>query len=530
MLRISSLSVPLYYDEAFLRAALAKRLGVPAEEILSMTLQKRSVDARDKGDVHFVLTVDAEIQNERAALEKKRPYVAQVKEVQPPPVKRSAFRLPPVVVGAGPAGLFAALTLARAGACPILMERGKPVEERTRDVERLFREGTLDPQSNVQFGEGGAGAFSDGKLTTGTKSPYQKTVLDTFLLHGAPEEIRYLQRPHVGTDKLKGVVASMRREILSLGGRVWFETTLTGLETRGPRLTGAHYQRNGAEGFLECGCLILAIGHSARDTFQRLFSQGLHMIPKPFAIGARIEHPQALINAAQYGAFQRHEALGAADYKLSARTEDGRGAYTFCMCPGGYVVAAASQPGGVVTNGMSLNARNGENANAALLVGVGPGDFGSDHPLSGLAFQRGLEQAAFRAGGGGFRAPCQRVEDFLLGRESKDAGSLVRPSYHPGVTPADLRACLPDYVIRDMRLGLTLMDRQLRGFAHPDAVLTGVETRSSSPVRIPRDEWGQGNIRGLYPAGEGAGYAGGIVSAGTDGVSAAMKAIEESLI
>ena len=529
MLRLSNLSVPLSQTDDELLALIARKLKVMAGQIQSITLVKKSVDARDKGDVHFVLTVDAAVKNEDDVLRRLKNGVAV--KVTPKPAKPlppAAFRRPPVVIGAGPAGLFAALTLAKAGANPILIERGKPVDQRTQDVSAMMKNGTLDPDSNVQFGEGGAGAFSDGKLTTGIKSPHQRTVLETFVRHGAPDDILFLQKPHIGTDKLKGVVASIRKEIIALGGDVRFETRLTGLILRGQHVEGVTVQHDGITEEILTDTVLLAIGHSARDTIQALFQQGVTMVQKPFAMGVRIEHPQTLINRSQYGRFADHPALHAADYKLNVHTPDGRGVYTFCMCPGGEVIAAASQPGGLVVNGMSYHARDGRNANAALLVGVNPDDFGDDHPLAGFVWQRSIEQAAYRTGGGNFCAPVQRVEDFLAGRASIRLGE-VQPTYQPGVTPADLRACLPDFIIRDLQLGITQMNRQLRGFAHPDAVLTGVETRSSSPVRLPRGtDYLADRMDGLFPVGEGAGYAGGIVSAAVDGIAAAYAALERS--
>jgi len=529
MLRLANLSVPLSQTDDELLALIARRLKVPAGQIQSVTLVKKSIDARDKGDVHFVLTVVASVKNEDDVLRRLKNGVA-VKVTSKPakPLPPAAFRRPPVVVGAGPAGLFAALTLAKAGANPILIERGRPVDRRTQDVSAMMKDGVLDPNSNVQFGEGGAGAFSDGKLTTGIKSPHQRTVLETFVRHGAPDEILFLQKPHIGTDRLKGVVASIRREIITLGGEVRFETRLTGLILRGQHVEGVTVQRDGVTEEILTDTVLLAIGHSARDTIQTLFQQGVTMVQKPFAMGVRIEHPQSLINRSQYGRFADHPALHAADYKLNVHTPDGRGVYTFCMCPGGEVIATASQPGGLVVNGMSYHARDGRNANAALLVGVNPVDFGDDHPLAGFVWQRSIEQAAYRTGGGDFRAPVQRVEDFLAGRASTRLGE-VQPTYQPGVTPADLRDCLPDFIIRDLKLGVTQMDRQLHGFAHPDAVLTGVETRSSSPVRLPRGtDYLADRMDGLFPVGEGAGYAGGIVSAAVDGIAAAHAALERS--
>jgi len=530
MLRVGNLAVPLDGGEEAMKAAAARRLKIPVSALLSAVLVKKSVDARDKGDVHFVVTLEVRVRDEDAVLKRCKPGIAErVLPRKPMVLPKPAFQGRPVVVGAGPAGLFAALTLARAGARPILVERGRSVEERVRDVERLRGQGQLDTESNVQFGEGGAGAFSDGKLNTGIKSPHVRTVLETFVAHGAPEEILYLQKPHVGTDLLRGVVASIREEIIRLGGEVRFETRLTGLLLRGSRVEGVALRHGDVDEELSCPAVLLAIGHSARDTVQALFRQGVVMEQKPFAMGVRIEHPQTLINRAQYGAFAVHPALRAADYKLAAHTPDGRGCYTFCMCPGGEVICSASQEGGLAVNGMSYHARSGENANAALLVGVRPEDFGDDHPLSGFVLQRAIEQAAFRAGGGDYRAPVQRVEDLLAGRATTRLGD-VRPTYRPGVTPADLRAVLPDFIIEDLKCGIRAMGRQLKGFDHPDAVLTGVETRSSSPVRMVRGaDFMAQRLDGLFPVGEGAGYAGGIVSAAVDGMAAALACMERSV-
>ena len=529
MLRLDNLSLPLGYAPEDLTALAARKLKVPEKAIQAVTLVKQSVDARDKGDVHFVVSIDVKVKDEDALLRRLRPGVAnKAKPVPALTLAKPGFTRPPVVVGAGPAGLFAALTLAKAGATPILIERGKPVEERTRSVAAMQKDGTLDPESNVQFGEGGAGTFSDGKLITGTKSPLIRHVLQTFVEHGAPEEILYLAKPHIGTDRLKGVVKSMREEIIRLGGTVLFNTRMTGLILRGSHLEGVTVVQNGESQEILSDHVLLCIGHSARDTMQTLFSQGVTMTAKPFAMGVRIEHPQALINAAQYGKFANHPVLKAADYKLNVHTPDGRGVYTFCMCPGGEVIAAASQPGGLCVNGMSCHARDGRNANSALLVGVHPEDFGDDHPLAGFVWQRSIEQAAYRLGGGDFRAPVQRVEDFLAGRATSRLGE-VEPTYLPGVTPADLRECLPGFIVEDLTFGIRRMDGMLRGFAHPDALMTGVETRSSSPVRLNRDKGMMADrIDGLYPVGEGAGYAGGIVSAAVDGIAAAQAALERS--
>ena len=530
MLRINNVKAAPEDNEEALRALCAKRLGIDEKWITELVIVKKSLDARDKAALLMVYTLDVAVPDEEKLLKRlKRDTAVLAPKKEKLPLFRQRFRHAPVVVGAGPAGLFAAYLLARSGANPLLIERGRDVDSRAADVEGFFSGGKLDLNSNVPFGEGGAGAFSDGKLTTGTKNPYQQFVLETFLENGAPEEVMYLAKPHIGTDKLKGVVKAMREKIRAMGGTVLFETQLTEIHLRGGAIDGITCLKDGQPVDFPCDDLILSIGHSARDTYQSLFTMGVNMAQKPFSMGVRIEHLQANINKAQYGMAASAQSLGAADYKLNTHTPDGRGVYTFCMCPGGMVVAAASQPGGVCTNGMSYHARDGINANAALLVGVKPSDYMDDHPLAGLILQRSIEQGAFRLGGGDFKAPCQRVEDFLNRRATREVGEVLS-TYRPGVTPTDLGKCLPPFIADNLRLGIRDMDRRLRGFAHPDALLTGVETRSSSPVRIPRDTTGQCNITGIFPAGEGAGYAGGIMSAATDGMAAAIKAMERSLL
>ena len=529
MLCLTNLVLPLDYTEETLHAAVMKKCGITPDQLLSCKVVRRSVDARSKADIRFVLTVHFKAKNEALLLKKCR-FLSSVSAVPAFPLPAQRFSMPPLVVGAGPAGLFAALILARAGANPVLIERGRPVEARTMDVEKMSSAGLLNPESNVQFGEGGAGAFSDGKLTCGIKSPYLRTVLETFVRHGAPETILVDSMPHIGTDRLKGVVASIRSEIISLGGTVFFETRLEKLLLRGSHVEGAVLSHAGEQREFLTDTVLLCIGHSARDTVQTLFSQGVRMSQKPFAMGVRIEHPRTFIDRAQYGSFAGHPALGAASYKLICHTPDSRGVYTFCMCPGGHVIAAASQPGGVVVNGMSFHARDAENSNSALLVGVRTEDFGDDHPLAGMVLQRRIEKAAFEAGGGGFRAPAQRVDDFLAGRATVKFGS-VHSSYRPGVAPADLQSVLPSFITENLKTGIRAMNAQLSGFAMPDAVLTAPETRSSSPVRLLRDDGGEAeNCAGLFPVGEGAGYAGGIVSSAIDGLSAALKAMEKSCL
>lgn len=519
MIRISELKLPVGTEEDLLWKKAAKVLSVPVEQITELWIFKRSLDARKKEDIHYVYVVDVSVKKEKALL-------ANIKNKKVSKTPDLSYHFPegscrmekrPVVAGFGPAGMFAALLLAQMGLRPIVLERGGDVDSRKAAVERFWRDGVLNMENNVQFGEGGAGTFSDGKLTTRIKDPRCRKVLEELVAAGAPEEILYETKAHIGTDLLRDVVKNIRKEIERLGGEVRFFSKVTGLETANGRIEAVTINE---EERLETDALVLALGHSARDTFQMLYDNGFSMEQKPFAMGVRIEHPQTMINMAQYGVAAKD--LPEADYRLTYTTEKGRGVYTFCMCPGGYVVAAASEEGRLAVNGMSEHARDGKNANSALLVQVFPEDFGDSHPLAGVEFQRRLEEKAFQAGGGGYCAPIQTVGDFLRG--DKTPLGKVLPTYRPGTAAASMEYIFPKFMIEALREALPAMGRKLKGFDRSDAVLTAVESRSSSPVRILRDARGESrNIKGVYPAGEGAGYAGGIVSAATDGVRVAEQ-------
>ena len=531
MVTIRDLSVPLRHDPSMLYYLAAQALGIQSAQILELHIRKKSLDARKKPTLRYIYTVDVKTRtSEKQILRQCRnPKVSLANDVWYKPPKAGVLPAArPVVVGFGPAGMFAALVLAMAGLRPIVLERGQDAVRRHRAVETFWKTGALDPDCNVQFGEGGAGTFSDGKLNTGTKNERQGWVLRQLVKFGADESILYDAKPHVGTDVLLTVVQNLRARITALGGEVRFGAKLTGLQAAQGVLSAVEYLQDGETRTLPCRQAILAPGHSARDTFQMLEAFGLSMEPKPFSMGVRIEHLQAEINRAQFGLDRLDAdsapdsadlaALPPADYKLNVHLPDGSSAYTFCMCPGGYVVGAASEPGRVVTNGMSNFAREGENANAALLVTLEPKDFPDPSTLGGMRWQQAIEEAAFHAGGGGYRAPAQRVGDFLAHRPTA-AWGRVQPTYRPGVTPCELHAVLPARLTAVLEQAIPALGKLLDGYDDPDAVMTAPETRSSSPVRILRDAEKQSpSLQGLYPCGEGAGYAGGILSAAVDGI------------
>ena len=534
MLRITEVRLPLDHPEAALRAALLDRLGIAPEALVAFTVFRRGVDAR-KRPVTFTYTLDTEVRDEAALLARlksdRRVSLAPDMSYRPVAQASSRYAGRPVVIGFGPCGLFAGLILAQMGFRPLIFERGKAVRERTQDTWGLWRNSVLDPESNVQFGEGGAGTFSDGKLYSQVKDPRHlgRKVLIEFVEAGAPPEILYAARPHIGTFRLVSIVEHMREKIRSLGGEIRFQARIEDFEieeSAGKRRLRGLVLAGGER--IAADHVVLAVGHSARDTFQALHDRGIYVEPKPFSIGLRIEHPQSLVDRARYGVNAGHPLLGAADYKLVHHCGNGRSVYSFCMCPGGTVVAATSEPGRVVTNGMSQYSRNERNANSGIVVGITPADY-PGHVLAGIEFQRRWESRAYEAGGGDYFAPAQCVGDFLAGRPSAALGEVV-PSYTPGVRATDLSDCIPDYAVAAIREALPAFDQQLKGYAMADAVLTGVETRTSSPIRIKRGgDYQSLNTRGLYPAGEGAGYAGGILSAAIDGIEVA-EAVALSIV
>lgn len=528
MIRVSEIKLTIHEDERLIKDKIIQKLKLKPGDLISYSIYKQSVDARKKDMLYFVYTVDLLVKDEESILRRIK-NIQRIKadedEYQQVEKGNQILSHRPVIIGSGPCGLFAALILAQQGYNPLVLERGKKVNERAKDVDLFWEEGILDPNSNVQFGEGGAGTFSDGKLTTQIKNIRCRKVLQEFVKAGAPEEILYKQKPHVGTDILRDVVRNMRNTIISLGGEFRFNATVTDIvtDTVMEQKVVSGLRINKKE-FIPADVVILAIGHSARDTFEMLYENKVQIIRKSFSIGVRIEHPQKLINLAQYGRFADHPKLGAAEYKLSHRAKNGRGVYSFCMCPGGMVVASSSEEGGIVTNGMSEHKRNQVNANSALLVNIGPEDYGSSHPLAGMYLQRAYEQKAFKLVGNTYHAPAQLVGDFMKGVASLGQGK-INPSYLPKVTWTNLANCLPDFAVEALKEGIAAFNSKLKGFSDPNAVLTGPETRSSSPIRIQRDSRYESNIKGLYPAGEGAGYAGGITSAAVDGIQVAESII-----
>lgn len=528
MIRISNVKLPLDYDDEYIKNISAKELKVSPSAIESVSLFRRSIDARHKNDIRFVSSLDVRLnQNENSVLNKAKNSNAVLAKKFSYSISAKKLSTRPIVIGAGPAGLFAGYILAKYGASPIIIERGDMVEKRLEKISSFHSGNELDTESNVQFGEGGAGTFSDGKLNTGTKDFRQRLVLETFAQFGAPNEILYNAKPHIGTDKLRDTVKNMRNETIKLGGEFLFNTKLVDIleksDKNGKKVVGVTVIKDGVKSDIYSENVILSIGHSARDTFEMLNSKGIIMQSKAFSIGARIEHKREDIDRAQYGDFSTHKALKSADYKLNVHLDNGRGVYTFCMCPGGVVVPSQSEKNTIVTNGMSEFKRDKENSNSALLVSVTPDDFGSSDVLSGMYFQRKIEQSAFRLTNESYKAPVQRVGDFLKNIKSDRFGNVL-PSYAIGTSFAKLDDCLPEFICDSMREAIPKLSKKLKGFDSYDALLTFPETRSSSPVRIIRNDYLESvSISGLYPCGEGAGYAGGIVSAAVDGIKCAER-------
>jgi hypothetical protein len=522
VIRINQLKIRPDESEEKLSGQILQALEIKKSDLLQWRTAKKSIDARGS-QVWFVYTVDVRIKNEERVLNKNKKKSIQKKE-ESPPVKRPTYRLAqqPIIIGAGPAGLFCALVLAEQGARPIIVERGKRVSDRIKDIQKFWQESILDPESNIQFGEGGAGTFSDGKLTTliKDKEGHGRYVLDQMIEAGAPKEISYLNKPHIGTDRLRSVMVRIREKIISFGGVFLFEEKLLDIQCEDNRIRGIVTSK----GIYKSGVVVLGIGHSARDTFQ-ILNDHIEIVPKPFSVGVRIEHLREEIDRWQYGSAVEKYALPAADYKLVHHCKNGRSVYTFCMCPGGVVTGASSQIGGVVTNGMSYYKRDLTNSNSAVLVNVTPADFPSKHPLAGMVFQKELEEKAYEAGGGLYHAPVQLFEDFVSGQSSSRFGR-IRPTYQPGTNFFDLNKLLPEYVSQGLKEGIQAFGTRIKGFDAPDSLMTAVETRSSSPVRLVRDENRMTSIKGLYAIGEGSGYAGGIMSSAIDGVKAAEGILE----
>ena len=515
MIKITNIKIKADLSDDELFEKIYKKYKINKNDVTERRIIKKSIDARNKADIFYNYSVELECKNEN-----KIKNVQIVKKEEPFKIivnRKSSKR--PVIIGAGPAGLFSALTLAQNGIKPIIIEQGKTVDERKKDVEEFQKTGKLNTLSNVQFGEGGAGTFSDGKLTSGIHNPLCKIVLKEFYNFGAPEQILYINKPHIGTDNLINIIQNMRNEIIKLGGEFLFNEKVTDFEFENSKVTAVICGKR-----IETDTVILAIGHSARSTFEKLYEKGVKMEKKNFSIGVRIEHKQSMINKSQYGEITKLK-LPPAEYKMAYHGEN-RSCYTFCMCPGGTVIASSSEPETIVTNGMSVYARNGENANSAVLVNVTPNDFKGESPLEGMYFQKDLEQKAFKLGGSNYNAPIQRFEDFENNVKSTHIGE-IKPPYKPGVTLSNLNEILPDFISKTLIEGIKYFDKSIKGFAHPDAILTGVETRSSSPVQITRNENKQSNIKGLYPCGEGAGYAGGIMSAAVDGIKCAIAVLTQ---
>ncbi len=522
MLKINNLVIRKDLTEHEVFEMAINKYSIKKEDIISWHIARKSIDARKKEDVHYTYSIEIQVKDE-----KKYKKIEKVKKSEMPNIKiKTNLNTCPIIIGSGPAGLFSAFTFVENGIKPIVIEQGQPLEKRSESVSNFLKTGKLNFQSNVQFGEGGAGTFSDGKLTTGIHSAFCQKVLETFVLFGAPKQILYLSKPHIGTDKLIPVIKNIREYIISKGGTFLFDTKVTDFEISNNHITHLHIRHDGIEKTIEVQQVILAIGHSSRDTFETLYKRGVLMEAKNFSVGVRIEHLQKWINEAQYGNITKL-SLPPAEYKLAYHTDNERSCYTFCMCPGGVVMASSSGENTVVTNGMSNFLRDGINANSAILVNVTPKDFESNSPLAGIYFQKSLEEKAFILGGNNYFAPVQRVEDFLKNQKSESIG-VVKPTYQPGFTLANLNEILPSFVSDTLKQGIQYFDNKLHGFANPDSILTGVETRSSSPVRIIRNEKLLSNISGMYPCGEGAGYAGGIMSASVDGIKCALQLLENN--
>jgi len=521
MIRVGNIKVPLDFDFNDLVGFCTRRLGISENNLRKVRLAKKSVDARKKSDINFIISLDIEAKDEKR-LQKTLKNAVFVNEFRYKIDHVQPVSIRPVIVGFGPAGMFAALVLAMAGARPIVLERGADVDSRVKAVEEFRMTGRLNTECNIQFGEGGAGTFSDGKLTTGIKDKRIGWIMSRLVEFGAPEEIRYLAKPHIGTDKLRDVVKNLRERVISLGGDVIFGAKFCGYKAENGCISSVFYEKDGNLHTIEVTDVILATGHSARDVFELLYRENVSLSQKNFAVGVRIEHKRAFIDKAMYGDFADHPALKAADYKLAVHLPNGRTLYTFCMCPGGEVVAASSEEKRLAVNGMSCFARDAENSNSALLVNIDTSDYGSDHPLAGMYFQRELEEKAFIAGGADYCAPVITVGEFL----GNNAGKDVAPSYRPGVKRVHPSEYLPDFVCESLKMGIPEMGKKIKGFDSSGALLTGIESRSSSPVRINRGEDMQSlSLKGLYPCGEGAGYAGGIVSAAADGMKCAEAVI-----